>query len=93
MSNADSYQSRFYVIKVLGVLDASWMDWFNGMQLTYEETSDGSCLSVLSGVLQDQAALHGKLTKLRDLNLALVELHSCDDIAPSGKQFEGIWPE
>ncbi len=78
MSNSDTVGARFYIIKVSGVLDAHWMEWFNGMQLTYEETSDGSCLSVLSGVLEDQAALHGKLAKLRDLNLALVALHSND---------------
>ena len=85
MSKSDSLGARFYIIKVSGVLDTYWMDWFNGMKLTYEETSDGSCLSVLSGVLEDQAALHGKLAKLRDLNLALVELHSSDGMELGSK--------
>lgn len=69
-------QITFYVIKVQGVLDACWLDWFNGMQLTIEELSDGTCLSVLSGELKDQASLHGKLVKLRDLNLPLIEVRA-----------------
>jgi hypothetical protein len=76
MSNHSPHQTRFYIIKVQGVLDSCWMDWFNGMQLTYEELEDGSHISVLSGELKDQASLHGKLLKLRDLNLPLIELQS-----------------
>jgi hypothetical protein len=70
-------QPQVYVIKVKGILDPCWLDWFNGLQLTYEEQPDGSCLSVLTGEFKDQAALHGKLIKLRDLNLPLVELRAC----------------
>jgi hypothetical protein len=72
----DNDQPMYYIIKVRGVLDACWMDWFNGMQLSIEELHDGTFLSVLSGELKDQASLHGKLVKLRDLNLPLVELRS-----------------
>jgi hypothetical protein len=61
-----------YVIKVNGIIDPRWMDWFNGMQLTYEKQSDGSTLSILTGKLLDQSSLHGKLRILRDLNLTLV---------------------
>lgn len=68
--------ARVYVIKVLGLLDECWMDWFNGMQLSFEEQTDGTCLSVLTGELKDQASLHGKLMKLGDLNLPLIELRT-----------------
>ena len=76
MSNSERRQSRYYIIKVQGVLDECWLDWFNGMQLNVEEQADGTLLSVLSGTLKDQASLHGKLVKLRDLNLPLIELRS-----------------
>jgi hypothetical protein len=70
-------QPQVYIIKVKGILDPHWLDWFSGLQLTYEEQPDGSCLSVLAGEIKDQAELHGKLVKLRDLNLPLVELRTC----------------
>lgn len=73
-SNHD--QAQTYIIKVGGELDQRWMDWFNGMQLSYEEQPDGTCLSVLTGELKDQSSLHGKLGKLRDLNLPLLELRT-----------------
>ena len=81
MSNSTHQQPRFYIIKVQGALDACWMDWFNGMQLSVEQLPDGTSLSVLSGELTDQASLHGKLVKLRDLNLPLIELR----VVPSEK--------
>jgi hypothetical protein len=61
-----------YIIKVSGMIDPRWMDWFNGMQLKYEKQPDGSTISVLTGELPDQSSLHGKLRVLRDLNLTLV---------------------
>ncbi len=77
MDNNGSHDiPQVYVIKVKGCLDPHWLDWFNGMQLTYEELPDGSCISVLTGELLDQASLHGKLLKLRNLNLPLVELNT-----------------
>jgi hypothetical protein len=76
MSKPDPHKMRYYIIKVQGVLDECWLDWFNGMQLSFEEQADGTCLSVLSGELKDQSSLHGKLVKLRDLNLPLIELRS-----------------
>jgi len=67
---------QIYMIKVKGYLDPHWLDWFNGMQLTYEEQPDGSCHTILMGELIDQASLHGKLLQLRNLNLPLVELRT-----------------
>ena len=76
MSKSDPHENRYYIIKVLGILETYWLDWFNGMQLSVEEQADGTFLSVLSGELDDQASLHGKLLKLRDLNMPLIELRS-----------------
>ncbi len=64
-----------YVIRIKGRLDEHWMDWFEGMSLrhvTDEET--GLELTELRGAFADQPALHGALTKIRDLNLTLISV-------------------
>lgn len=62
----------FYTIRVKGHLDERWSDWFDGLEITNLENGD----TLLSGDLVDQAALHGVLAKVRDLNLALVAVSS-----------------
>jgi len=56
-----------YEIRVEGHLAADWSDWFAGLTIRHEASGE----TVLSGSL-DQAALHGILTKIRDLGLVLV---------------------
>ena len=59
-----------YTIRVLGDLDARWSDWFEGLTIT--NTASG--VTVISGEIVDQAALHGTLNKIRNLNLALMSV-------------------
>ena len=58
-----------YEIRVEGLLSDHWSDWFEGLELC----SEGGT-TTLSGLLPDQAALHGVLRKIHDLNLVLVEV-------------------
>lgn len=58
-------------IRVKGHLSDRWSDWFGG--LTIENQPDGE--AVLSGLLPDQAALHGVLNRIRDLGLTLVAVN------------------
>jgi hypothetical protein len=60
--------TQIYQIRVRGHLSDTWEEWFDG--LTIENLPDGEAL--LSGPVVDKAALHGLLTKVRDLNLTLV---------------------
>ncbi len=62
-----------YEIRVKGVLDSRWSEWFAGL-LVQDRGDD----TVISGRLADQAALHGLLTKIRDLGLVLVSVTCVD---------------
>ncbi|HMQ32182.1 MAG TPA: hypothetical protein PKD53_15740 [Chloroflexaceae bacterium] len=59
---------RRYRIWVQGHLDPAWSDWFDGMELRQEP--DGSTLIV--GLVVDQAALYGLISRARDLGLCLL---------------------
>jgi hypothetical protein len=62
-----------YEIRVAGVLDRRWAAWFGGLHISGqgEET-------VIRGLLADQPALHGLLTKVRDLGLCLISVRRLD---------------
>lgn len=57
-----------YEIRVGGHLAQHWSAWFQGLTLTQE--NDGT--TKLSGLIADQAALYGVLTKIRDLGMELI---------------------
>jgi hypothetical protein len=62
-----------YEIRVADVLDDRWAAWFGGLQISGqgEET-------VICGLVADQPALHGLLTKVRDLGLCLISVRRLD---------------
>jgi hypothetical protein len=57
-----------YHIRVKGHLDSHWSTWFENMTITNEPNGE----ALLAGPLVDQAALHGLLSKIRDLGLPLI---------------------
>jgi hypothetical protein len=63
-----------YEIRVKGHLSQQWMDWFEGLTIILEE--DGNTL--LTGLVIDQAALHGVLKKIRDLGMPLFSVNPVD---------------
>ena len=67
-----------YGIRIGGHLDERWSAWFDGLDVTPE--SEGT--TRLSGVVPDQAALHGVLTKVRDLGLVLVSVEAAGVVVP-----------
>jgi hypothetical protein len=66
--NGSMWPAR-YEIRVDSVLDAQWSDWFGGLQLS----NDGA-QTVIVGLLPDQPALYGLLTKIGDLGLCLISM-------------------
>ncbi len=63
---------KTYQIKIAGELPGAWPDWFNGLMAETEAAADGAIVTTLTGLVIDQAALHGILSKIRDLNLKLI---------------------
>jgi hypothetical protein len=65
-----------YEIRLEGQLDPRWSEWLEGMTITPLETGG----TQLTGAVVDQAALHGLLNRIRDLNLKLVSVKKRQDI-------------
>ena len=57
-----------------GQLDERWSEWFEGLAIAHTAQGD----TILSGLVVDQAALHGLLAKLRDLGLSFVSVNAVE---------------
>jgi hypothetical protein len=59
-----------YRIRVQGQLGPEWSAWFDGLTINWAEPDE----TTFSGLILDQAVLHGILNKIRDLGLPLLEV-------------------
>jgi len=64
-----------YQIKVPGELGESWSDWAGGMTITVESEGEGPPVTILTGIVADQAALQGLLRRLYSLGLPLISVN------------------
>ena len=55
-------------IRAQGHIDESWAGWLGGFTFIYTGQNE----TVLTGTVQDQAALYGLMAKLRDLGVRLI---------------------
>ncbi len=69
---------EYYEIRLQGELDASWSEWFSGLEIVPGEPGE----TLLRGPVVDQTALHGLLSRVRDLGLALLCVCRVDPSAP-----------
>lgn len=61
----------YYQISIEGKIDSSWSNWFSGLSITTGLNNE----TILTGLLRDQAELHGVLMKIRDLHLVLISVN------------------
>ena len=63
-------ESGWYEIRLRGRLDPRWSAWLDGVHVT--TGNDG--ITVLTGHITDQSALHGLLARVRDIGLHLISV-------------------
>ena len=66
-------QSSYYAIRIKGLLDTHW-EWLEGLSVIHLDAGD----TLLTGPIIDQAALHGLIARIRDLNLTLLSMNQID---------------
>ncbi len=65
-----------YRIHVQGHLDPSWQQRFEGLRIEHQDSG----ATLLSGMLPDQAALHGVLLQIVRLGLTLLSLETSEPL-------------
>lgn len=69
-SKTNPGQPMVYEIRLRGHLGRGWTEWFGGVTIALEEGGE----TLLTCPVEDQAALHGLLRKVRDLGLPLISV-------------------
>ena len=64
-------------IRVKGQIGDRWSEWIDGLTIRYVEPDE----TVLTGPVEDQAALYGLIAKLRDLGLPLSAVNPLPEVA------------
>lgn len=59
-----------YEFIIAQTISDHWVSWFDGLDLAHDDQGN----TLLRGTIVDQAALHGVLARIRDLNLILLSL-------------------
>jgi len=69
--NQAGADTMVYEIKIKGILEIHWFDWFEGLNISYNDDGD----TLITGNFPDQAALFGTLKRVRDLGLLLLSVN------------------
>ena len=71
MSNGRAFdRPGTYRIQIRATLDERWSDWFDGWTIVPQANGE----TLLEGAVSDQIALHGVLSRIRDLGLPLLSV-------------------
>ena len=83
MTNGRAFSKpTIYHIRVQGLLDEKWSDWFGGFTITPQADDE----TLLVGRVPDQSALHGLLAKICDLGLPLSSVQRVKAASLTGEQ-------
>jgi hypothetical protein len=80
--------STFYQIRVRGHLDVTLGSWFEGFIIANQEDGD----ALVTGPIQDQAALYGILNRIANLGLTLISVNVAPEQDPENNPEEDNEP-
>ena len=63
-----------YRIRIQGILDKNWSDYYGGMAIEHEGDPKRSAWTILSGKLPDQSALIGVINSLHDIGYPILSV-------------------
>ncbi len=69
-----------YRIQIAGRVNDGWSDFMSNLEHSFDK-ENGMTITTITGIVADQAALHGLLEHIRDLNLTLISV-TCDGPCP-----------
>ena len=67
-------QPAKYQIKIQGRLNEIWSDWMDDLETNVLRQDEGNTITILTGIVKDQAGLHGLLNRIRDLSVPLISV-------------------
>lgn len=70
-----------YEIRIEGLISGNWSDWFEGLTIHHPAENE----TILRGVLSDQAASLGLLSRIHSLNLNVITMTRLS----TGTHFDG----
>lgn len=76
--NQPGCHPSMYQIKVKGKVAITCSDWLNGLSELVEVEPGGSHVTTLTGIIPDQAALRGILSRIWNLNMTILSVQRMD---------------
>ena len=68
-------QPATYRIRIAGRVNDGWSDFLSNLEQSFDQ-ENGATITTITGTVTDQAALHGLLEHIRDLNLTLISVNT-----------------
>lgn len=72
-------------IRVKGQIDERWSEWLDGLTITHPGQNE----TLLTGLILDQSAMYGLMSKLRDLGLSLSAVNVREEVSTRQVGLEG----
>ncbi len=63
-----------YRIRIQGILDKNWSDYYSGMTIKHKGDPKGYAMTILMGRVADQSALIGVLNSLYDIGYPILSV-------------------
>ena len=64
-----------YRLRIQGRVNADWSDWLSEVSMHFDFLN-GKIVTVINGMVRDQAALFGLLSFIRDLGVPLISVEA-----------------